>query len=544
MSGHIVEKEDPMPTGLTATKEDQCIHISEAAVHMNRGDLRSLEPAHHVSVRPEDVLFSSAGRAPLCEEELSHTATSKANFIDEEEHEASEDDREPASTVPLSDPFQTYLREIRSISMSPHEAETRFRRDLKASEELIARVVLNTPLAIEEIIALGCKLENGTISIREITDAVPEEANEGELAFYKNLVIDVLQRVTLAEQKKQMLCKRIDCGQRNAPRNDLIQQKINHCIKQQVDLLRQMNLCRAVISDIVLKLKQHCQTLPPAQNVGLANDEHSKHNEEHVVPSHVALKRTIAIIEGEERKIRQGRDMLVTTHLGVVVYLAKRYKNQGLDYFDLIQEGNIGLMKAANRFDASKKYHFKSEAIWYIKNAMIRAIVKQGKTIRIPDHVCIIMNKLARVSSRLLRETGKEPTAEEIGNITGIAPDKFRRHSVIQHCVSLDTTANGREGKSCLGDLIEDNTCMFPGDVVDRRSMHASVKKMMERLNRQENTVVSMRYGIGYESDHTLETVGQSLSLTRQRIKQIEDKALRKLVKYSKRNGLKTFIEA
>jgi RNA polymerase primary sigma factor len=236
--------------------------------------------------------------------------------------------------------------------------------------------------------------------------------------------------------------------------------------------------------------------------------------------------------------------MMVTAHLGLVVCLAKRYKNRGLDFVDLIQEGNIGLIKAANRFDASKKYHFKSEAIWYIKNAMIRAIVKQGKTIRIPDHVCIIMNKLARASSRLLRETGKEPTAEEIGNSIGIAPDKFRRHSVIQQFVSLDTTAKGREGGSCLGDLIEDNTCMFPGDVVDRRSMHASVKKMMERLNRQENTVLSMRYGIGYESDHSLEKVGQFLSLTRQRVKQIEDKAFNKLLKYGNRKGLRAFIEA
>jgi RNA polymerase primary sigma factor len=532
-----------MLTEFTADTETLFINIDATAVHLNRGDVTDMGSSHQASLHPDNFLFGSAGRTSLCADELSRTETLKVHNIAEEEKEASDDDLVPASSAPVNDPYKMYLREIRLISVSPHQAETRFRKDLKASKERITRIVLRTPLAIKEIISLGCKLENGTMSIREITDAVPDEATEDEVAFYNNQVMDLLRRVKLAEQKKQMLCKRIDCGKLNAPSKDMIQQKINHCIKQQVGLLRQMHLNWAVISDVVLKLKHHCQRTQKAHHDATANHDNIKHNEEQVMPRHAALKQTIAIIEGEENKIRQGRDMLVTAHLGVVVYLAKKYKNRGLDYFDLIQEGNIGLMKAAKRFDESKKYHFKSEAIWYIKNAMIRAIIKQGKTIRVPDYVCIIMNKLARVSSRLLRETGKKPTVEEIGKIIGIAPDKFRHHAGMQQFVSLDTRQDER-GAICLGDLIEDTKCVFPGDIADRHSMHSSVKDMMERLNQQEKTVVSMRYGIGYESDHTLEKVGQSLSLTRQRVKQIEDKALSKLVKYSKMNGLQTFIEA
>lgn len=539
-----------MQSGLIADKEDQIIDISEAAVHMNRDDLRRLVPSYHVSAHSEHVLFGSAGRASFCEDELSHTGTLKVHPIDQEENEEPEeleepeDDLLPASTAPMSDPCSMYLREIRSIAMTQQEAERQVRKDLAAAEEHITYIVLRTPLAIREMISLGCKLESDKVSIREITGAISEEAAEWELDFHKNRIIALIWQIKQAEQKKQILYKQDDCGQLDKAGGNLLQQKIDSCTEQQIALLRKINLSRTVISRIVLTLKQCHRHLQKARDEGRADKGIIKHMEEDkTMLDYAILKQTIALIEDEEKKIVHARQMLITTHLGLVVYVAKRYKNSGLDFTDLIQEGNIGLMKAASRFDTNKQYHFKSEAIWYIKNAIIRAIIKRGKTIRIPDYICIIMNKLASVSGHLRREMGREPTTEEIGNILGVSPHKYYHLYAMQKFVSLDQPCK-EDDSSRLKDLIEDDTCVSPGDMIDKRNLHASVKKMMERLTHQEKRVVSMRYGIGCESDHTLEKVGEALSLTRQRIKQIEDKALSKLVKYSKRNGLEAFIEA
>jgi RNA polymerase primary sigma factor len=223
--------------------------------------------------------------------------------------------------------------------------------------------------------------------------------------------------------------------------------------------------------------------------------------------------------------------------------LAKIYTNRGLDFLDLIQEGNIGLIKAASKFDATTGYKFSSHAAWWIKQGITRAIVNQGKTIRIPVYLTEIMYRLTRVSNQLLREAGRKSLPEEVEKILGFSPDQFQHLYDMQKLISLDKPAS-EEGNKCLKDLIEDKKFIFPGDIIDNRNLHTTIVKIMEILTPQEKKVLSLRFGIGDAIDHTLEKVGQDLSLTRQRIKQIEDKALGKLKKYCKRKGLSLFLEA
>jgi RNA polymerase primary sigma factor len=304
-----------------------------------------------------------------------------------------------------------------------------------------------------------------------------------------------------------------------------------------------MDLNKAFISTVIRKLKRYSKSIQKKPEETTYADSKTNHFGCKSNLETKNLKQTIAIIEEEEEKIQQARNELVKTHLGLVISLAKKYTNRGLDFLDLIQEGNIGLIKAASKFDATTGYKFSSHAAWWIKQGITRAIVNQGKTIRIPVYLTEIMYRLTRVSNQLLREAGRKSLPEEVEKILGFSPDQFQHLYDMQKLISLDKPAS-EEGNKCLKDLIEDKKFIFPGDIIDNRNLHTTIVKIMEILTPQEKKVLSLRFGIGDAIDHTLEKVGQDLSLTRQRIKQIEDKALGKLKKYCKRKGLSLFLEA
>ena len=255
------------------------------------------------------------------------------------------------------------------------------------------------------------------------------------------------------------------------------------------------------------------------------------------------LKETLRAIEAGEAKVRKTQGELVKANLRLVISIARKYLNRGLPFLDLIQEGNIGLMKAVDKFEYQRGYKFGTYATWWIRQAITRAIADQTRTIRIPVHMMEVINKLYRTSLSMIQQMGREPTLEEIAERMGMSLDKMQKvYKVAKRPISLETPI-GEEGDSRLEDLIEDKEVISPQDVAIGSNMAKQIQRVLSTLNEREERILRMRFGIGEKHDYTLEEVGQDFDLTRERIRQIEAKALRKLKHFSRVNKLRSFIE-
>jgi RNA polymerase primary sigma factor len=470
-----------------------------------------------------------------------------------------------------NDPVRMYLREMGTVPLLTREGEIELAKRIERGQNAVRKSISRSPLITREILTLGEDLSRAAISVRDIMVLPDLVTNEDSLETQRQEIIQTVEEIERNYRKAQQfrqkllaiprsmkpkqhramryclarLTVRISRLIRSIPFSSPVQRKLVDCVRRAVEEFKPLE---REIARIQRKSEEPGNSGPPGSRDVRKElrqfNQRLQQLEEECGASATELKRTLQIIERGETESDAAKKQLIEANLRLVVSIAKRYTNRGLQFLDLIQEGNIGLMKAVDKFNYRRGYKFSTYATWWVRQAITRAIADQARTIRIPVHMIETINKLVRTQRKLQQELGREPSTEELAKKMDLPVPKIRKVlRIAQEPISLETPV-GEEEESHLGDFIIDRRVVSPSEAVINLNLREQTAEVLKTLSPREEKIIKMRFGLMDGSEHTLEEVGQHFAVTRERIRQIEAKALRKLRHPSRSHRLRAFLDA